>query len=408
MKTVSLRKILEGAWSLEAKGDRCTLLGIGPMSERCLRCTLELAKEHRFPPMFIASRNQIDTGGGYVKGWDQKALVDKILSLSQEVGFEGPVYICRDHGGPWQKDEERMAKLPVEEAMAKARASFKADMAAGFNVLHVDPTKDPHAGSPSMETVIERTLQLMRWIDEDRKSLGLGPIGFEIGTEETKGGLIDDEAFGRFLQTLQDKLSQESLPPPDLIVGQTGTLVKVDKNVGHFSPETARKLPAVAKKHNTGFKEHNSDYLSDQDLAMHPDLGITSANVAPEFGVEETRGYLALAKAAIPEAKKFRDVLVAETIQSGKWKKWLPPGRDNLSEADLRADAALFNLSVEVTGHYVFDHPAVTEARQAMVSALKKAGTQDPEKQVDDRVKASIFRYVKLFRLIGFLDKIGV
>jgi len=52
-------------------------VGIGPMSSNLLQATFELAQEYDFPPMYIASRNQVDVdefGGGYVNGWEPGAL----------------------------------------------------------------------------------------------------------------------------------------------------------------------------------------------------------------------------------------------------------------------------------------------------------------------------------------------
>ncbi len=69
----------------------------------------------------------------------------------------------------------------------------------------------------------------------------------------------------------------------------------MNTNVGSFDPETARILAAEARAVGVGFKEHNADYLSDEILQMHPELGITAANVAPEFGAAETKAYLELA-----------------------------------------------------------------------------------------------------------------
>ena len=38
------------------------------------------------------------------------------------------------------------------------------------------------------------------------------------------------------------------------------------------------------------------DYLSNQSLSLHPKLGIHAANVAPEFGVVETKGLIEILK----------------------------------------------------------------------------------------------------------------
>ena len=43
-------------------------------------------------------------------------------------------------------------------------------------------------------------------------------------------------------------------------------------------------------------KAHNSDYLSTNSLSWHPRLGIHSANVAPEFGVAETKSFIKILK----------------------------------------------------------------------------------------------------------------
>ena len=39
-------------------------------------------------------------------------------------------------------------------------------------------------------------------------------------------------------------------------------------------------------------KEHNADYLSDEALCWHPRLGIHAANIAPEFGVAESKEFV--------------------------------------------------------------------------------------------------------------------
>ncbi len=116
----SLREVV----SILQKSDiEATFLGIGPMSKVVIRATLELARDMEFPVMLIASRNQIDSdelGGGYVMGWNQKSFSEAVSKIADEVGFDGLLYLCRDHGGPWQRDNEKYAMLPAEEAMQMA------------------------------------------------------------------------------------------------------------------------------------------------------------------------------------------------------------------------------------------------------------------------------------------------
>ena len=92
------------------------MLGIGPVSENVIRAAFRSAARHKYPPMFIASRNQIDAdefGGGYVRGWDQKRCREHMAAAATKENFDGPFYLCRDHGGPWQRDEEYQAKTPA-------------------------------------------------------------------------------------------------------------------------------------------------------------------------------------------------------------------------------------------------------------------------------------------------------
>lgn len=101
-----IKKVVEGLIELQKTGDSATLLGIGPMSARLLQASMELAKDNDFPLMFIASRNQVDAdelGGGYVNGWNQFTFVEAIEEMAKKVNFDGLYYVCRDHGGPWQR-----------------------------------------------------------------------------------------------------------------------------------------------------------------------------------------------------------------------------------------------------------------------------------------------------------------
>jgi len=201
-RPISLCDILNALEKLgKEKNRKATLLGIGPMSRSIVRATLELAKEYDFPPMFIASRNQVETkelGGGYILGWDQKGLVEEIRKAADKIEFEGPLFICRDHGGPWLKDDEFAQKLSEKKAMDRAKASYLADIWAGFNVLHVDCTVDPHIeGYVPLEVVIKRTAEVIDYIEKHRKKEEIGKISYKVGTEKTAGGLTEQGSLKR-------------------------------------------------------------------------------------------------------------------------------------------------------------------------------------------------------------------
>jgi tagatose-1,6-bisphosphate aldolase non-catalytic subunit AgaZ/GatZ len=403
----SLREVVT---ILQEKDIKATLLGIGPMSEIVIRATLELARDMQFPVMFIASRNQVDSielGGGYVMGWDQMSFSNAIHRIAKQVGFDGLLYLCRDHGGPWQRDNEKADKLTPENAMKKAKASYLDDLKAGFNLLHIDPTKDPHiSGAVTMDIVIERTVELIEYLEEQIQKLSLSTVSYEVGTEETAGGLISDEAFETFIKKLLSKLDSRSLQHPAFIVGQTGTLVKMNRNVGTFDPETARNLCRIARKYGLGFKEHNADYLPPEILKIHPELEITGANVAPEFGLEETTAMLNLArqeenKSGV-EKSGFIITVQKAALECGRWKKWLVKEDAHLTEKDIVNMPEKLAEITAVCGHYVFDRDDVQEARKKLYkNVIQLKITDSPETVLIDAVKNSIMKYVDAFSLKG-------
>jgi len=407
----STRSLREVVSILHQKELNVTLLGIGPVSEVVIRATLELARDMEFPVILIASRNQIDSdelGGGYVMGWNQRTFSEAVHKIAGEVGFDGLLYLCRDHGGPWQRDNERYGKLPEREAMRRAKASYLADLEAGFNLLHIDPTRDPHCtGTVPMKTVIVRTVDLMEYAEEQAQRLGLSAVSYEVGTEETAGGIISADAFEQFIADLLKELDWHHLPHPAFIVGQTGTLVKMDRNVGHFDPENTEKLCQIARQYGLGFKEHNADYLPLDVLEMHPDLGITGANVAPEFGAVETRALLNLARqeeqavgSSCIEPSSFVPLIQRAALGSGRWKKWLVKEEEHLTEKDIAQTPEKLKEVTVVCGHYVFNREDIREARRRLYDNLIALEiTDSPVTNVVDAVKEAIMRYVDAFNL---------
>ena len=68
-------------------------------------------------------------------------------------------------------------------------------------------------------------------------------------------------------------------------------------------------------------KEHNTDYLSTESLKWQPRLGIHAANIAPEYGVAETRALIRILKESNQE--KLLDDFLKLSYDSKKWEKWM-------------------------------------------------------------------------------------
>lgn len=391
-----------------AESSPVTLLGIGPVTATVLQATLELARDQQFPPIFIASRNQIDIkefGGGYLNGWDQYEFVHNIRSLAKDIGYDGPMYFCRDHGGPWQRDEELRGQISLDEAMCRAEKSLIHDMQAGFDLLHIDPTKGPE--SPySVDIIMHRTIKLIAALEAEAYNLGDVSVEYEVGTEDITGGITSVRKFMDFVRDLVEGLRACELPEPLFIVGQTGTLLKMNRNVGKFEIMNTEVLCDAAAHYGIGFKEHNTDYVMPELLRLHPSIGITGANVAPEFGHAETTTLLELAaeEAQISSlsnkpVSNFKEKMQTAIFKLEKWRKWLTEEDADLTEEDIRKDEIKLHELTIACGHYTFSHPDIVEARKILYSTLSRL---DPHKTVVHTIRAAIEKYVEAFRLGGF------
>lgn len=419
MEKTSIKTVVEGLLNLQETGDSATLLGIGPMSQNCVQAALELSNEDDYPVMFIASRNQVDKdefGGGYVNGWDQFRFAEAVEEVAEKIGYDNLYYLCRDHGGPWQRDKERNDHISEEEAMRIGKESYLADIEAGFDLLMIDPTKDPFEVGKviPLETVINRTVELIEFCENARKERNLPEIGYEVGTEETNGGLTSTETYETFINRLSDELNERNLPMPTFIVGQTGTLVRKTEQAGKFNFDNAYELADMAKKYKVGLKEHNGDYLDDISLLMHIPSQITATNIAPQYGTEETRAYLKLAEVEqelfgrklIKEASNVYDVLLDHAIKSERWRKWMVGDQVNLTVDEIVQDKDLSAEILDIAGHYTFNDDAVKAEIEKLYSNLSDHSI-DGQRFVVDHIKRPIRDYAEAYNLKGVTTRIN-
>lgn len=418
MEKLPIKTVVEGLLKLQDSGDSATLLGIGPMSPNLLQASFEIARDYDFPLMFIASRNQVDAdelGGGYVNGWDQKRFNEDIRKVANKVGFDGLYYLCRDHGGPWQRDNERNAHLPEEEAMKLARQSYLADIENGFDLLMIDPTKDPFEIGKviPLDVVLSRTVDLIAYCEEERKKRGLPEIGYEVGTEETNGGLTSTEKYHEFIEKLEKELTAKGLPMPTFIVGQTGTLTRKTEQVGTYNFHNAYDLAQMAKQYGVGLKEHNADYLDDVTLLEHIPANVTASNVAPQYGTEETRAYLKLCdvekilkdEGLIKETSDLRNTLLVKAIKTERWRKWMIGEQRNLQVEDILKDEALSLEILDISGHYAFNDEDVKRELQKLYANLASFHI-DGQRFVVDHIKRPLQQYAECYNLKGVTSRI--
>lgn len=372
----------------------CTLLGVGPMSINCVDAAIELANEYAIPLMLIASRRQIDSekfNGGYVNNWTTSKFANYVKTKDNNAN----IILSRDHGGPWQNNEEKKKNMNLDLAMKSAKESYKEDIDAGFEILHIDTSIDIHK-VPSQNEVLERLFELYEFCLSYALNKGKEII-FEIGTEEQSGSTNTPDELDFTLSSMEKFCKRNKFPFPTFVVIQTGTRVMEMRNVGSFdsplrvfneipSEIQVPKMIEICKKYNIFMKEHNTDYLSDIALSWHPRLGIHAANVAPEFGVAETRAFLKIMEDnnLTSQANKFLEL----AYNSKKWDKWMLP---NTTASD--RDRSI------ISGHYIFSTPECIELKKEVSQHLKNKRI-DLDSYLYEQVKKSIFRYLHCFRLV--------
>lgn len=371
------------------KNKNCTLLGVGPMSKNCIDASIELADEFKTPLMLIASRRQIDSeqfGGGYVENWT----TEQFANYVGKKDINKNIILARDHGGPWQNDLEKNQNMSLKEAMQSAKDSFESDIDAGFHMLHLDPSIDIHS-NPNIDQVLERVYELYDfcWSHAQKKNQD---IIFEIGTEEQSGSNNSKEELEYTLENMKFFCSTNNMPFPSFIVIQAGTRVMETKNIGSFESPVRIKneLPPeiqipqmidICNKYGIFMKEHNTDYLSSESLRWQPRLGIHAANIAPEFGVAETRAFIDVLEEG--GHNDLLDEFLQISYDSMKWKKWM---LKNTNASD--QDRAI------IAGHYVFSSKEFIEIKDKTIARV-----HDLDSILKNKVKDSIYRYIRAFNL---------
>lgn len=384
LETKLKRLVLEGR----------TLLGVGPMSVNCVDAAIEVSNQFRIKLMLIASRRQIDSeefGGGYVNNWSTNDLSDYVLKKDKL----DKIILCRDHGGPWQNPKEKDNHLGLRLAMESAKRSFAADINASFQILHIDPSVDIH-DNPSADEILDRVYELYEYCYTYARSKNK-QVSFEVGTEEQSGGSNSVETFEYTIKSITEFCKKNKLPQPLFIVAQCGTRVCEMKNVGTFdSPFRVQgELPAeiqiprileVCQKYQVFMKEHNADYLSEESIRWHPRLKLPAANVAPEFGVCETKAIVNVLKdnSLHQEADSFLEL----AYNSKRWEKWMS---NDSGASDV--DKSL------IAGHYVFSTPAFYDIKAKCSHELKRKDI-DMDRYLVDSIKKSILRYCEGFHLV--------
>jgi len=380
---------------------RLTLLAVCPNSLAVLEAAVAVAARNHVPMLFAATLNQVDRDGGYT-GWTPSSFVREMRACAQRYQCRAPLYPCLDHGGPWLKDRHTLERLTLAQTMQELRLTLTACLEAGYSLLHLDPTVDrelPAGQSLAIETVLDRTVELIAYCEAERLRLGLPPVSYEVGTEEVHGGLVDFNNFCAFVQGLHAALKARGLEQawPCFIVGKVGT----DLATTFFDPEVACQLYTIVAPLGALIKGHYTDWVANPEA--YPESGMGGANVGPEFTSEE---YLALQELSAREGDMLRartgrpsgimEALEEAVLASNRWQKWLEGDERGKPFAELAPERRAW--LVQTGARYVWTDPRVLSARARLYENLS-AVLPDPHAFVVERIARAMEHYVTRFRL---------
>jgi hypothetical protein len=368
------------------KQKKCTLLCAGPMSKNFVDTCIEYTSKKNFPFMLIASRRQIDAeefGGGYVNNWSTESFSKYVRKKSKKI------ILCRDHGGPYQGTYTSNKESLIKEEMKNAKISFKADIDNNFEIIHLDPSLN--LGKNSFKKSIDRLFELYDYCWSYAKKTNK-KIAFEIGTEEQNGSTNSPEELELTLELTKKFCQKNKIEMPTFVVVQSGTLVKEMTNVGTFDLpfRIENQLPAeisipqmikICDKYKVMMKAHNCDYLSNTALQYHPRLGIHAVNIAPEFGVIESKSFSQIMKNN--NLTNLSDRFLDLSYKSNKWNKWMK--RNSLAT---KKEKSL------ISGHYIFSTKEFQYIYSEAKNFLQKKKI-DLNKLIKRDLSKSLDRYVK-------------
>jgi hypothetical protein len=335
--------------------------------------------------MLVASRSQIECmelGGGYVEGWS----TEEFSRYVRRQDPAGLLMVCRDHGGPWQHPDETACGQGEAQALSRSLISLHADIRCGLDLLHIDTSREGPTEA-GFDRALPRLVTLYGECQEFAHSCG-HMVGFEVGLEKQSSDVDDPAEFRTKLEQILRALATAGLPAPTFVVAQTGTRVVATSNRGALVRQvdavttTVGKMAQACREFGVGLKAHNADYLSAEAVTGLFRSGTDAINVAPEFGVSETRAFLAL----LDELKLIaeRDRFLRLAHDSGAWRKWFDEDATDLEHA-------------VVAGHYVFTTEEFLEIKQRAEENCRALHTS-----VDEVLAAALDRSLERYATLAW------
>ncbi len=317
---------------------------IGPMTKNVVDAIIEFSNETGELIGLIPSRRQIEHDGGYVYNWSTVDFKDYVKSRNANI------ILCRDHAGPGQGD--------IED---DGYESLKTDCHT-MDMIHIDPWKRV----TTIKAAAEKTCLMIASCYRSNPEMV-----YEIGTEESIFQYQADE-LNNFISLVKQGTTPEEFNQIRYVVIQSGTSLKGNLNTGQYDKDRLLDMIQVANKWRLLSKEHNGDYIPVDLIKEKMSLGLTSINIAPEFGQIETKVYLDKVKKDPELFGKLYEICYI----SSRWQKWV----DSKFDPEKNKEQL-----INICGHYIVSNlKFVTEIKNKFLN-------------IDDEIKIELRK--KLYEL---------
>ena len=309
---------------------------IGPMSKNIVDAIIKYVNKTNKKMILIPSRRQIEYDGGYVNNWTTQEFCSYVRSKTNNI------YLERDHGGPGQGTN-----------MDDGLESFKED-AKLLDIIHIDPWKK----YSNYKDGLKYTVDLINYCYNLNKNLY-----FEVATEEAIRPFTVEE-LRQLMIDLKSSLSNEVYQRIVYLVIQSGTALKEGVNTGVYNNERLKDMMKLSEEFNILTKEHNGDWITDEEIKDKFSNGLSALNIAPEFGMIETKVILEeIDKLDKEKSKECFENFFEICHKSKKWVKWVKDDFDPFKNK---------RKLIEICGHYVFTDNVLLDLKLKLINIDEK------------------------------------
>lgn len=299
---------------------------IGPISKNIVDSIILFANNTNNNFLLIPSRRQIEYNGGYVNNWSTYDFCSYVKERTNNI------YLERDHGGPGQGT-----------FMDDGLESLKEDC-KNFDIIHIDVWKE----YPKYEDGLKYTIKLINYCYNLNNNLY-----FEVSTEEAIRKFTVEE-LRIFMNDLKKLLNKNVYEKIIYLVIQSGTALKEGINTGLYDNKRLKDMIKLSQEFNILTKEHNGDWISDYEIKDKFNHGLSALNIAPEFGMIETKVILDEIN-NLSNSEEYFEIFFKVCYESKKWVKWVNTDFDPFKNK---------RKLIELCGHYVFTNKNIIKVKK--------------------------------------------